>query len=143
MSSVTTAEETYKVEPLQGSANYRTWKFSMRMVLQAKDLWEVVSGEEVKPEAEKAGQTWEKKARKALATIALALSAAEKEHVIECTTPKAAWDILEKLYEGKGQVHAASGIVQDVDGGWEDGFIPTCCQREDVGVVDGWFEVGG
>jgi hypothetical protein len=76
MSSVTTAnEETYKVEPLQGSANYRTWKFSMRMVLQARDLWEVVSGEEVKPEAEKAAQAWEKKARKALATIALALSA--------------------------------------------------------------------
>ena len=56
-----TQEETYKVEPLQGSANYRTWKFSMKMVLQAKDLWEVVSGEEVKPEADKAGQAWEKK----------------------------------------------------------------------------------
>src|SRR5271169_4816432 len=105
MSSVTTmnAEETYKVEPLQGSANYRTWKFSMKMVLQARDLWEVVSGEEVKPEEEKAAQAWDRKARKALATIALALSAAEKEHIIECTTPKAAWDILEKLYEGKGR----------------------------------------
>src|SRR5579859_968968 len=103
MSSVTTAnEETYKVEPLQGSANYRTWKFSMRMVLQARDLWEVVSGEEVKPEAEKAAQAWEKKAQKTLATIALTLSAAEKEHIIESTTPKAAWDILKKLYEGKG-----------------------------------------
>jgi len=103
MSSVTQNEETYKVEPLQGSANYRTWKFSMRMVLQARDLWEVVSGEEVKPEAEKAAQAWEKKARKALAVIALALSAPEKEHIIECTAPKAAWDILEKLYEGKGR----------------------------------------
>ena len=103
MSSVANTEETYKIEPLQGSANYRTWKFSMRMVLQARDLWEVVSGEEAKPEAEKAAQAWEKKARKALATIALALSAAEKEHIIECTTPKAAWDILEKLYEGKGR----------------------------------------
>src|SRR5579859_908019 len=105
MSSVTTvnAEETYKVEPLQGSANYRTWKFSMRMVLQVKDLWEVVTGEEVKPEAEKAGQAWERKARKALASIALALSAAEKEHIIESTTLKAPWDILEKLYEGKGR----------------------------------------
>ena len=72
----------------------------MRMVLQARDLWEVVSGEEVKPDTDKAGQAWDKKARKALATIALALSAAEKEHIIECTTPKAAWDILEKLYEG-------------------------------------------
>lgn len=103
MSSVTNAEETYKVELLQGSANYRTWKFSMRMVLQAKDLWEVVSGEEVKTADDKAALVWEKKARKALATIALALSAAEKEHIIESTTPKAAWDILEKLYEGKGR----------------------------------------
>jgi hypothetical protein len=103
MSSVTTNAETYKVETLQGSTNYRTWKFSVRMVLQARDLWEVVSGEEVKPVEEKAAQAWEKKARKALATIALALSAAEKEHIIECTTPKAAWDILEKLYEGKGR----------------------------------------
>src|SRR5579859_5761472 len=103
--SVTTvnAEETYKVEPLQGNANYQTWKFSIRMVLQARDLWEVVSGEEVKPEAEKAAQSWEKKARKALAIIALPLSVAEKENIIECTTPKAAWDILEKLYEGKGR----------------------------------------
>jgi hypothetical protein len=46
-------------------------------------LWElVVSGEEVKPVEEKAAQAWEK-ARKALATIALALSAAQKEHIIE------------------------------------------------------------
>src|SRR5436305_8771008 len=101
MSQVT--EEIYKVELLQGSANYRTWKFSMTMVLQAKDLWEVVSGEEEKPKTEPEVQAWDRKARKALATIALALAAAEKEHVIECTTPKAAWDILEKLYEGKGR----------------------------------------
>jgi hypothetical protein len=105
MSSTTANPEdiTYKVELLQGSSNYRTWKFSMKMVLQAKDLWEVVSGEEVKPAEEKAAQAWEKKARKALAAIALALSAAEKENVIDCETPKAAWDILEKLYEGKGR----------------------------------------
>jgi hypothetical protein len=107
------SEETYKVEPLQGSANYRTWKFSMRMVLQARDLWEVVSGEEAKPEAEKAAQTWEKKARKALATIALALSAAEKEHIIECITPKVAWDVLEKLYEGKGR-NRKSMLLQEL-----------------------------
>jgi len=71
--------------------------------LQARDLWEVVSGEELKPETEKGAQAWEKKARKALAVIALALSAVEKEHIIECTVLKAAWDVLEKLYEGKGQ----------------------------------------
>ena len=36
--------ESYKTEVLRGSENYRTWKFSMRMVLQAKDLWDVVDG---------------------------------------------------------------------------------------------------
>ena len=113
------------------------------MVLQARDLWEVVSGEEVKPEA--AAQAWERKARKALATIALALSAAEKEHIIDCTTPKAAWDILEKLYEGKGR-NRKFMLLQELfrmSMEWEVGFILACCEREDVGVVDSRSEVGG
>ena len=103
MSSVTNVEEIYKIELLQGSTNYRTWKFSMRMVLLARDLWEVVSGEEVKPETEREGQAWDKKARKALAMIALAMTGEEKENIIEYTSPKEAWESLEKLYEGKGQ----------------------------------------
>src|SRR5271154_622178 len=135
MSSVTpnTELETYKVEPLQGSANYRTWKFSMRMVLQARDLWEVVSGEEVKPEAETAAQVWEKKARKALATIALAVSAAEKEHIIECITPKAAWDILEKLYEGKGRNHKFMLLQElfrmSMEGGTMDAYLRAVMEK--------------
>jgi hypothetical protein len=96
-------EDGYKVEPLQGSANYRTWKFTMKMVLQAKELWEVVSGEEEKPTLEKDALSWERKARKALAIIALAMSGSEKENIIECATPKKAWEVLEKLYEGRGR----------------------------------------
>jgi hypothetical protein len=101
--SSTLTTEVYKIEPLEGSSNYLTWKFSMRMVLQARDLWEILSGEEVKPEADEGRHAWERKARKALAAIALTLSALEKENTIECTTPKAAWEILEKLYEAKGR----------------------------------------
>lgn len=44
-----------------------------------------------------------KKAKKALALITLALSAVEKEHINECAAHKAAWNILEKLYERKRQ----------------------------------------
>jgi hypothetical protein len=99
----TIVEETYKIEPLQGSKNYRTWKFSMKMILQAKDLWEVVSGEEDKPVDENEALVWDKKGRKALALIVLGLAAEEKEHVIDCVGPKEAWDTLEKLYEGKGR----------------------------------------
>jgi gag-polypeptide of LTR copia-type len=91
----------FKVTPLEGSINYRTWKFSMRMVLMAKDLWGVVDGSEVKSESGDA--EWEKKNQKALAYISLSLTPIEQHHVLDCTTAKAAWDILEKLYEGKGR----------------------------------------
>jgi hypothetical protein len=102
--ATTSAVDSYKVsELLKGSGNYRTWKFSMRMTLQAKELWEVVGGDEgVKPESDPKG-AWDKRAKKALAIIVLGMSAVEQEHVIDCETPKEAWDILEKLYEGKGR----------------------------------------
>ena len=85
----------------------------MKMVLQARDLWEVVSGEEVKPDTDKAGQAWDKKARKTLATIALALSAAEKEHIIDCiTSPRTQHEIFwRSCMKGK------------------DGIISSCCFR--------------
>jgi hypothetical protein len=62
-----TAEETYKVEPLQGT-NFRIEKFSMRMVSQARDLWSMVSGEEMKvsPGAKimgNEGKVWERSFR--------------------------------------------------------------------------------
>jgi len=46
---------------------------------------------------------WDKKARKAMATIVLGIAAEEQENVIDCETPKEVWDVLEKLYEGKGR----------------------------------------
>lgn len=118
-------EDVYKVELLKGSSNYRTWKFSMKMLLEAKDLWEVVDGSEPRPESaagrrdesgqeivlttaqlnaeKKAQAAWDKVARKAMATIVLGISAEEQENVIDCTTPKEVWDTLEKLYESKGR----------------------------------------
>jgi len=92
----------FKVTPLEGSVNYRTWKFSMRMVLMAKDLWGVVNGSEVKSRGDAATE-WEKRNQKALAYISLSLTPIEQHHILDCTAAKAAWDILEKLYEGKGR----------------------------------------
>src|SRR5579859_2326424 len=91
--------ESYRAtDLLQGSTNYRTWKFSVRMTMLARDLWDVV---QAKPDD--APADWDKRAAKALAVIALSVSAAEQQHIIDCKTPKEAWDILEKLYEGKGR----------------------------------------
>jgi hypothetical protein len=116
----------------------------MRMVLQAKDLWEVVSGEEERPAEERKAAAWEKKARKALATIALALSAAEKENIIKCTTPQEAWEVLEKLYEGKGR-NRKFMLLQELfrmSNGRDDGCVSAWCQGENVGVGHGWIEAG-
>src|SRR5438270_2419386 len=144
MSTMNT-EEAYKVEPLQGSANYRTWKFSLRMVLQARDLWEVVSGEEPKPEIEKGAQAWEKKARKALATIALALSAAEKEdHRVH--SPESSMGCSGEIVwreRTESQIHATPRIVQDVDGRGNHGFIFASYQRQNVGAINNWSQVRG
>ena len=87
----------------------------MRMVLQAKDLWGIVSGEEVKPADVSESAAWEKRARTAMALISLSLTAVEQEHIIDCETPKAAWDILEKLYEGKGR-NRKFMLLQDLFG---------------------------
>ena len=54
----------------------------MKIVFQAKDLWEVVSSEEVKLEAEKAIQAWEKKARKRNSVSPLATSASIQSYCI-------------------------------------------------------------
>jgi len=95
--------ESYRTgDLLTGSGNYRTWKFSMRMTLLAKDLWDVVGGDDVVKPVE-GDAVWEKKTRKALALIALGVSPTEQEHIIDCTTPKQAWDIFSKLYEGRGR----------------------------------------
>ena len=74
----------------------------MRMVLLTKDLWGVVDGSEIKPSRDEVSE-WEKKNQKALANISLALTPIEQHNILDCTTAKAAWDVLEKLYEGKGR----------------------------------------
>ena len=73
------------------------------MVLMAKDLWSIVDGSEVKSSGDAAATEWEKKNQKALAYISLLLTPIEQHHILDCTTAKAAWDILKKLYEGKGR----------------------------------------
>ena len=96
-------DEAFKVAPLEGSSNYCTWKFSMKMVLMAKELWSIVDSTEAKPDGERLSAAWEKRTQKALAIISLSLTPTEQQHIIDCTSPKAAWDIFDKLYEGKGR----------------------------------------
>ena len=65
------AEEKLSIDKLNDS-NWSTWKFQMRHLLLAKDLWKFVDGSEELAEATVNARTeFRKKSQKALSTIIL------------------------------------------------------------------------
>ena len=104
-----------QISALDG-ANYRSWAFSMKMLLKAHELWEVIGEDEdatetTEPTAETGSSgkkekrktaTWYKKDQLVLSNIALSVKPSEQEHIYNCPTAKEAWDCLKELYEGKG-----------------------------------------
>lgn len=68
-------KNNYEIEKFNGT-NFHLWKFKIQMILEEKDLWDIVSGDETKPEEEDndaARRNWERRERKALARICLSL----------------------------------------------------------------------
>ena len=85
--------------------NFHLWKFKMQMVLEDKDIWGIVSGEEVEPAGEgtteASVQKFRKRARKALATICLSISDSQLSLVRSANTAGEARSKLENHYEVK------------------------------------------
>ena len=97
-------EETsaFRVEKLT-SENYHNWKFDMKMLLVGRDLWEVVTGEEVvdgvAEERERNGIR--KRDNKALSLICLAISSDLRIYVRSAKSSMEAWNALNKHFEEK------------------------------------------
>ncbi|KAF1332521.1 reverse transcriptase, partial [Globisporangium splendens] len=86
-----------------GGTNFHTWKFEMQMVLEERDLWEVVSGE-VKLEhcvTELDQAAFKRKSRKAMATICLAMEDSQLPLVRSASGAHDAWSKLEDHFEKK------------------------------------------
>jgi transposase InsO family protein len=93
---------TPRINKFDGT-NFHTWKFKMQMVLEDRELWEVVSGE-VKLEqcvSESDQTVYRKKSRKALAIICLAMEDAQLPLVRSATGAYDAWSKLESHFEKK------------------------------------------
>ena len=102
-----------RIAALDGT-NYRSWAFSVKMLLKAKELWGYVDGTVKRPaDAGKAQTTWDAKDQLALSSIALGLKPSEQEHIYDCTMAKAAWDHLEEIYSGKG-VHRLLSLMKSL-----------------------------
>ena len=95
-------EYEFKFEKLTAE-NYHTWKFSMKMFLIGKDLWEIVNGSEVlnetAPEEEK--RKFKKRENLALASVCLSVSTNLQIYVRSAKTGKEAWDSLAKHFQQK------------------------------------------
>ena len=116
MATSTFPSETMRIQKLN-SSNWQSWKFKMQMVLEEKDLWDIVDGSEGQPEPEgdledlsrqslvayqKQVQQWEKKDRKARATIILGVEDSQLGHVKGAETAGDTWEKLCAVYENRG-----------------------------------------
>eukprot|EP00794_Sanderia_malayensis_P016556 gene16556-biopygen13988 len=102
-----TGEEIgFKVERLTGD-NYHTWKFQMKMQLIGKNLWEIVTGDEVLGAQATALEQQKHKRREnqALASICLSVSTENQIYVRSAVTAKDAWNSLEQRFEKKSLAH--------------------------------------
>ena len=94
----------YRIEKFNGE-NFHLWKFKLQMILEDKDLWDIVKGVEVEPSVEDSTETqrkqFQRRERKALATICLSLKDEQLSIVRSAKTAKEAWSKLEDHYEVK------------------------------------------
>ena len=88
------------------SNNYSIWKFRMENFLIGKGYWELVTGAEAEPELperptadqRRLHRAWTERARRVLHWLSLCISDAMVMQIMNCSSPKDAWDILVKYY---------------------------------------------
>ncbi|KAF5320629.1 hypothetical protein D9611_013725 [Ephemerocybe angulata] len=81
--------------------NYHDWKFAVSIVMRHEGVWEVVSGEEPKPEESKEQEwkDWKKKADLGLTVIGLTVDPSQYTYIRDATDGADAWAKLKAIYE--------------------------------------------
>ena len=92
------SDTTRVIEKFDGD-NFNLWKFKMQMVLEERDMWDIVSGQDVKPDHDHGA--WIRKDKKAIATICLSLKDPQLIQVRGCSSANEVWSLLETLYESR------------------------------------------
>jgi hypothetical protein len=82
--------------------NFNLWKFKMDMVLASMDLWEIVDGSKEAPPSNsdpKVIKEYQRRAKKAMSTIAINLVDSQLHHIKRCKGPVEAWNTLCNIHE--------------------------------------------
>ena len=86
----------YRLTPLNAN-NYFLWSHELEFVLRAKELWQIVTGEEQIPSDTTDRAKFERKSDLALTNIILSIEDSVSAAVITIRDPKKMWDILKEM----------------------------------------------
>lgn len=107
-------EETsssHVVFPKLTDTNYNMWSYSMKMCLFEKNLWGFIDNTAVPPAEDATAEIKEKyehRRRRALATIAIAVSDDEKHHIRWIDNARDAWKALKTAFASKSRTRILS-----------------------------------
>lgn len=90
------------VKKLDGD-NFFTWKFSMELILNAKSLWDCVTGRVERPTNQDALKKFEKADSEAKAIIALSINEGHQALIRGCKTSKEILDAIGSHYERRNR----------------------------------------
>lgn len=96
------SDSVYKISKLDGT-NFHVWKFKMTMILEDKDLWDIVNGlEKWESQVDDLSKTkFKKRMKKAFAVVCLSMEDSQLALVRSCKDVVEAWKKLEDHYEKK------------------------------------------
>lgn len=107
--------ELVKIEKLQNATEWTRWKFQIKVLLNASELFDVVNGDNPKPIPDQsqtaaaqsiyelALKTWKKLDFKAQKIIATTVGPQPLIHIMNCDTAKGMWEKLHRVYEQKSE----------------------------------------
>lgn len=101
--------ESYKIDKLNGQSQWITWKFQIKILLEANDCYDVVSGEFAKPVDNDENYAtkiveWKKKDIKAKGVIATSIGQQPTLHIMQSKNSCEMWNNLHGVYEQKSSV---------------------------------------
>lgn len=105
--------EIIRISKLKGIENWAAWKFQVRVTLKSHSAWDVVTGQDVKPEHpteateaaahERKLAAWIKSDNVAQKIIATTVDDQPLLHIINCESSKEMWDKLISVYDQKSE----------------------------------------
>lgn len=109
--------ELIRIEKLNEASQFPSWRFQVRVTLNANEIFGVVSGDETKPESAAVGAEatlvaeankkiaeWNKKDARAQRIIATTITQKLIVHIMNCATAKAMWDKLHAIFEQNSDI---------------------------------------